>query len=137
MSKNSQDQAKANPLVDFMKKQINQKAQDQARVKNTKNPNFKSKLAKKSSKNGKNDQNDEDLTDEEKLEKAKKESKGKAMAVQDKAAMYQRLFIETLMRYSLLIVLLLAALIAFINMLPALGGGLKAILANLFLGDIN
>ena len=120
MSKKSQDL-----FANFIKKQINEKA-----VKPEKTGVVNKKLLQKDNKN------QEKLSDEEKLKTAKKESNAKAAIMQDKTAMFKRMFLEATMKYVLAISLLVAAIISLIKFIPMLGNFLHGLLARILIGGL-
>ena len=118
------------PLVSFMKKQMTKKV-EKADV-GDKNSIFQS--AKKTIVK-KDRENDEEMTEEEKVEEAKKESRSK-VANQDTSEMYKKLFIETIVRYVLIIALLVGAMIVLIKIIPAAAAMVNGLFSKILLGSI-
>ncbi len=86
-----------NSLSSFMKKQINQKS--------SKNSSGKSSLFAGEGKDDadKKDKTEEELEQEKALEEAKKASRNKA-AAKNQAGMYKKMILETVLKYSFVII---------------------------------
>lgn len=108
-----------NPLASFMKKQISEKSSK--KIAEAKSINFakNTKAKKDGKKNG-----EEEMSEEEKLAEAKKNSQSKA-ATRNQTEMLKKLFLENLVKYSVIISVMVifsigivkfgGAIIAFFN----------------------
>lgn len=140
---------KSDPLSSFMKKQMVEKAQNNAanKVSASSGQSQQNKIIKKDAKKDlkkdkekddkddeKKDDQEEEMTEEEKaLEEAKKASRNKA-AERDQTEMYKKLLKETLLKYTIVLSVLGVLSIAIIKAGPAIisffrGGLTRALMA--------
>lgn len=122
-------------LVNFMKKQVENKISKQFDVKKStaslKNSAEKNNKKKNSTKQDANQ--DSEMSEEEKLAEAKKESISKA-GERDQTEMIKKLIIENIAKYVLLIALLVTTALGVIKLGPILAGFFHGLFFRIIIG---